>query len=203
MEENYIDDDILSPELNKPPKKEDFNFDDVGDAPIEEDNSRWEMDPDDVFNIVERSLRGQQISMDGTRYVKTAKPLCNNFGVATIMRELRALVNKNVILSNLRSQEINNRMRAIMKSFVNLLKSSYKEFGVESKWQLNEIVQIFESNVFCTFKRAEGGIERKIRRDKYRLTENMNNNSGGFSFPNFFGTPNKPKEPKNYSEVNL
>ena len=203
MKEDYlIEEDDMPLDLDNGSKMNDFSLDDIGDAPIENDNSRWEMDPDDVFNIVERSLRGQQISMDGTKYVKTADPLCNNFGVATIMRELRALVNKNVILSNLTTKEINNRMRAIMKSFVNLLKSSYKQFGIESKWQLNEIVQIFESNVFCTFKRAEGGIERKIRRDKYRLTENMNNSSSqGFPFPFFGGS--KPKQPKNYSEVNI
>lgn len=203
MNEDLNYDDIIPLEPNKGSNNNLYDYDDIGDSPIENDNSRWEMDPDDVFNVVERSLRGQQISMDGSKYVKTAPPLCNNFGVASIMRELRALVNKNVILSNLTKEEINNRMRAIMKSFVSVLKSSYKEFDIESKWQLSEIVQIFESNVFCTFKRAEGGIERKIRRDKYRVTENVGGDtSSGFNFPNFFN-PKPPKQQNNYNEVNI
>jgi hypothetical protein len=200
----FLDD---TPEQNRLPVSKNYDFDDLGDSPIESDNSRWEMDADDVFNVVERSLRGQAISKDGSKYIKVAEPLCNEFGISHIMRYLRSHVNKNFILSNFTKQDINAMMTRLMRGFIKLLKSNYKEFDIQDKWQLDEIVSIFENNVFATFKRAEGGIERKIRRDKYRLTESVNGNSqsSGFNPFAFFGggNSNDKKPPQNYNEVNI
>jgi hypothetical protein len=187
--EEYMLDD--NSELNSVPNIDDFNSfdnsqgidnlnDQYGDNEVEDDNSRWELDPDDVFNRIEHILRSERISKDGTKWIKIKgiNPIVNERGLFEIMRDLNLYINKNTVLANLNEDMLNRIMRNVGHPLIIRLKNCYKEYGI-SKHNLPYIQRTIENSIYIFLTRALGGVERKIRRDKYKLTETQSNGSPG------------------------
>lgn len=185
-------------DLNKSPNLKDFDlgndkygsddsYDLYGDNEVESDNSRWELDPDDVFNRIEHLLRSERISKDGKRWIKVpgVKPLVNERGLFEIMRDLNLYINKNTVLANLDQTMLNRIMRNIGVTLVIRLKNGYKDFEIE-KHNLSYIQRTLENEIYIFLTRALGGVERKIRRDKYKLTETQSNQPQQGMFASMF-----------------
>ena len=180
--------DDYSDQVSSPPPT---NTDLYGDNEVDSDNSRWELDPDDVFNRIEHLLRSERISKDGSKWVKVpgVSRIINERGIFEIMRDLNLYINKNTVLANIDEKMMNKIMRNISITLVIRLKNQYKQFEIE-KYNLSYIQRTVENEIYLFLTRALGGMERKIRRDKYRMTESVNNQGGGFGFPNLFNRNN-------------
>ena len=76
-----------------------------------------------------------------------------------------------------------------------------------NKFDLDYIVSLIEGNIYPTLKRGFGGIERKIRRDKYGRDTPPSQDESSFSLPFSFGggrsKRSPPRPPLTDSEVNF
>lgn len=75
--------------------------------------SRWQLDPQDVLDYIEHTLRGERWSAStdgqGGGWTKVAgvAPLMNETGIQAILRDLTGVVNRVVIMSNLTEEACN------------------------------------------------------------------------------------------------
>jgi len=162
------------------------NFDSYGDNEVESDNSRWELDPDDVFNRIEHLLRSERISRDGSKWIKVQKvpPLLNERGIFIVMRECNTVINKNSVLGNITRDDLKLLMKRKIKNLIYVLAFYHKEFAID-KYNLDSILNLIEEQVYMFLTRPVDGIERRMRKDKYKVSENISNNDG--FLPNLFG----------------
>lgn len=158
---------------------------DYGDNEVDSDNSRWELDPDDVFNRIEHLLRSERISRDGSKWMKVPNvpPLLSERGIFIVMRECNTIINKNSVLGNITRDDLKLLMRRKIRNIKNVLGFYYKEFCID-KYNLDSILNLIEEQVYMFLTRPVDGIERRMRKDKYKVSENISTNDG--FFPSLF-----------------
>ena len=126
----------------------------------------WELDFKPELESIERLLRCDIIQRDkeGTEYwvpnPDLTKRFFNDQGVNDFLRSLIVIVNKNKVLSNYTSEEINERVKQIKHEIRILIYNNYEEYGMDNEYKWNNysmIVIAIGSIVEDAYRRAMQG----------------------------------------------
>lgn len=101
----------------------------------------------------------------------------NKFGIKEVMRIVNMYLTKDVILSNLKEERINQMCQDIGDEINDLFFTKYEEIGLDTdskKKNYSSIVLTLCHIIYITLMRAKDGIERK------GVTENRNVNQNEF-----------------------
>lgn len=141
--------------------------------------SQWQLDPKDVIDILEHTLRGERwgLSPDGKSgaWVKTVgvKALVNEVGIQAIIQDVTSSVNRVVIMSNLAETACNEIILDKSCSFAAML---VRKFWPNNEWGMSRkdfdpvyyiVMLLFEACI----NRARMDGERKKLYETQKMTE--------------------------------
>jgi len=148
----------------------------------------WELDFKPELESIERLLRGDiiQKDKDGNEYwapnPDKSKRFFNEQGVNDFLRSLIVIVNKNLVLSNYKHEEINERVRQIKHEIRILIYNNYEEYGMDNDYKWNNysmIVIAIGSIIESAYRRAMMGETHKGLSEQRLVTQNDSLGSQG------------------------
>jgi hypothetical protein len=143
---------------------------------IEPDNSRWELDYNDVLKEIESSLRGKIRKEDGTFILpKDAKPKLNDAGVSDFISDLKNIMHKGTALGSISENYAKDLTKAMGKAFARKLVYNTKAWDV-NKNQRRLLVLQFSTQVYLILTRPIGDKERVHRRNRFSIDEQYKHN---------------------------
>ncbi len=120
-------------------------------------HNRWKIDPDDVIKEAIHQLRGDQWDEYDCKWIEDKNSrLVNELGLKVISAKLRAVLNKNIILSNFEREMIN---RIAMQSAINMAKliyMQYDKFEIERE-NFDTVFEIVDNNIYAALLRGKDG----------------------------------------------
>lgn len=143
------------------------------------DFSRWQLDPKDVLELIEHTLRGEvwKSSKDGKSGAWAAMegvdPLMNEKGIQFVLKKVTAVVNRVVIMSNLEEYAMNEILEDT--SFY-LSANMIMRFWPNNDWEMdfkdfNEVYWMVMLLVESCLNRAKLDGERKKLYEAQKLQE--------------------------------
>lgn len=141
--------------------------------------SQWSLDPRDVLEQMEHTLRGEVWSSGadgkGGAWFKAPgmTPLMNEAGIQYVLREMSATVNRVVIMSNLTEKNVNN---ILWDRGHDLAADMTRRFWDKNDWDMNrkdfDMVHAFIMLFYeAAIKRAQEDGERKKLYEAQRVNE--------------------------------
>jgi hypothetical protein len=122
--------------------------------------TKWKVDPEDVISEIGHNLRGDvfnEYDQEWTVNDGTNPKLCNEKGTKAFTAYLRSFLNKNVILSNYRDDEIIRKIAMEAALTVNdLIYTRYDAFEID-KEDCRSILLMIDNNIYATLLRAKDG----------------------------------------------
>lgn len=121
---------------------------------------RWKVDPEDTIDEICHFLNGDSWDNEEEKWVVNRNPdlmLVNSRGIRAIETKLRSVLNKNVVLSNLEEEMIN---QIAMNSAINMIKliyTSHDQFAIDKK-NFDLVIEIIDNNVYSALRRAARGL---------------------------------------------
>ena len=143
------------------------------------DIASFQLELNDILEQTEHILKGDIIvTIDGKRVWKDnpnpkSNPL-NEEGVRKIMLQLQTYVNRHIILGDYESKDINRILKGYGKSVSNFIFMKYEEMGMDTEQKRQEYTLIVENIVnlvYASYKRAEGGGERRSLREMINVQQ--------------------------------
>lgn len=130
----------------------------------------WQLDFSPELREIERVLRADILTIDPKRgevWVRNPDPErvpLNDLGVSDVTREIRAFLNKNLVLSYYRHEELSPRLKMFGHELRALIYNNAEIYGIDNEYKQNNyaiivvtILQMIES----AYRRAINGEERK------------------------------------------
>ncbi len=156
-----------------PPEEDDFvEVEDEGSMGYESpegDNSRWELNYDDVLETIYRSLKNEAKTYDG-KWKKQGKPLMNDEGIAHFLSYLKLIMHKGTALANIKEDYARDVTREISISYKDELLQNYKQWKIRKEY-IKSVVILFTTNYYNVLTRPVDDKERKHRSKKYAMKE--------------------------------
>jgi len=146
-----------SPQGETPPKLQPSEVEKAQYLPVHAQDSgfsRWRLDPDDIVQRVEHSLRGE-IYKDN-EWQRLGKPLANEEGIAGLLTIVGTSVNKVISLTKFQDDEIENIMEHIDDTLIDLLATKYDEWEIDPDF-LSYIRELIINFIHASYKQAVGG----------------------------------------------
>lgn len=171
------------------------------DEEEKDDLTRFQLDISKTKSDISHWLNGDTPEEDNKGKVKWEKNekdeyrVLNEFGRREVMRIVNMYLTKDVILSNLREEKINQICQDIGEELNDLFFEKYDEIGLDSDSRLKNYSSIIVTVVhiiYITLMRAEGGKERKSVTENRIVNQTEINpmnypRQGGFSLNPFKG----------------
>ena len=121
---------------------------------------RWTLETYDTLKVIEHALRGEDWSESQGMWVKKTKPLMNDEGIAKMMQILKIIDNKDNLLGNLESKQINEICLDICEDVVSQIRTKHAQYAIDPKdWTL--IVNMISQKVEIFLSRPMDGKERE------------------------------------------
>lgn len=139
-------------------------------------------DTENELYALEKTLRGIYEDKDG-KIKKSSRPLMNEEGINSVMGIVRNIVNKNTIMSNLKSEEISSLMDLLMDTLAKDLMIHRNKYEIEDSATCDKIYFHALMIAFITFKRGfEQGEKVFLSRSVQEIntTVNQQNKKSGF-----------------------
>lgn len=130
-------------------------------SPMDEASLVKETRPEKVIDKIEHILKGEEYNEKEETWEKKYDPLINNVGIRSIMIDVKAVVNQNTILSNLRDDEIRNIIISLGDTVIMKLMMRREEFEVDYA-ELSSIVYLVCNMSYMALKRGYFEGERKF-----------------------------------------
>lgn len=150
---------------------------------------QWQLDTSDVIIELEHNLKGEVWNPKKKVYEKRGEAVINEDGVKSIITDVAAKLNKNIILSNLNEADVYRIAEETRANIARKIFLRYEDFGIK-KANFDTIVQLVDHQVFCALKRAYNEGERrflgKTQSRVEKITTERNKGGRGSWIP-FFG----------------
>lgn len=156
------------------------------------DFSRWQLDPKDVLELIEHTLRGEvwKSSDDGQSgawtKVEGTKPLMNEAGIQFVLKKVTSVVNRVVIMSNLSEEAMNEILEDTSFFLTSSMVMRYwpnNDWGMDFK-DFNELYWMIMLMVESCLNRAKLDGERRKLYEAQKLQEthviDQSKKEGGF-----------------------
>jgi hypothetical protein len=154
-------------------------------APPQEDFFKFRIDGTDIIEELRHQLNGEVYNFQKECYEKKFQSWINENGINRILQIVYSCgVNKNVILGNLKKEEIQYKCGMLKKKLAQLIVHRYKDYGIEREMR-SILITIVINQVHSALSRSESGRESKQISEsvsKYEVTqrkEHDNDKSGG------------------------
>lgn len=140
------------------------------DEDEKDDLTRFQLDISKTKSDISHWLNGDTPEEDDkgkVKWAKNEKPeyrVLNEFGRREVMRIVNMYLTKDVILSNLKEEKINQICQDIGEEINDLFFTKYEEIGLDNDSRMknySSIVVTITHIIYITLMRAEGGKERK------------------------------------------
>ena len=158
----------------------------------ENDFFKYRIDSSDIIDEVTQQLRGYVwVLEDGVgKWVKKYEPIVNDTFINIIINLLYSCgLNKNIILGNLKTEQIDLRMKMLWKKLARLICFRYNNYGIKKEMR-SIVIQTIVNPIHSGLSRCEGG------KEAYQLStasqmiihrhESEGKQSSGFDFLNPF-----------------
>ena len=140
---------------------------------------KWQLDIKEELERIEHLLRKHVPKTDeqGNTYFEEAdkeNQLFNEVGVNEIINLLAWYLNKNIILSNFKEDDIQERCRQFAKYLSNFIFNNYQKFGLDNKEKIKHypmIVMNLVNTVEAAYYRALNGGERESLRTARQVVQ--------------------------------
>ena len=109
--------------------------------------------PEHVLKEIELKLKGFRLDNNG-ELQKQGEPLMNQRGIGRLLFLISSIVTQNTILSHLEEKEISNLIIRIGDDIIDDLTLNWKEYGIQDKIMLDQIVDSVLFPSFMALKRA-------------------------------------------------
>ena len=156
----------------------DYPMDNYGEDYLdtEPDNSRYEIEYDDVLNDFMHSLRSEVRNTKGIwERPNMVNPKMNDVGVFDFLSDLRIIMHKGTILSNISQDYANLQTNKLAKAFSKKLVFNTEKYNVD-KNQRKILVLEFANQIFMALSRPIGDKERQHRSKKMQFKEDYKHN---------------------------
>lgn len=171
------------------------------DEDQKDDLTRFQLDISKTKSDISHWLNGDTPEEDDKGKVKWVKNenaeyrVLNEFGRREIMRIVNMYLTKDVILSNLSEEKINQICQDIGEEINDLFFTKYEEIGLDNDSRMknySSIIVTIVHIIYITLMRAEGGKERKSVTENRIVNQTEINplnypRQGGFSMNPFKG----------------
>jgi hypothetical protein len=149
-----------------------MNFEDAAES----DNSRWELEYDDIITNLKHSFNSEEQLPTGQWYKpEGVKPKLNKTGVSDIISDLKGLMHKGIALGNIDIEYAKEQTKALAKAFADKIVSKTEAWQVD-KDQRAILIHTYAQCVFMTLTRPVGDKERMHRSKKHKFSENLSHN---------------------------
>lgn len=121
--------------------------------------------PDAIVEIIRHKLLGESFDLSTKKWI--LNPALKDFALTEVGAEqianlMLSVSSQNISLSNLKDQEIKNRVLSIAKTAQYLCVENWIEYGLKRKSQLYFVNEIVFSNSLAVLKQPEGEGIRKL-----------------------------------------
>lgn len=143
------------------------------------DIASFQLELNDLLEQTEHILKGDiVITVEGKRIWQDNPTPENNplseEGVRKIMLQLQTYVNRHIILGDYEIRDINRILKGYGKAVSNFIFMKYEEMGMDTEQKRQEYTLIVENVVnlvYASYKRAEGGGERRSLREMINVQQ--------------------------------
>jgi len=139
--------------------------------------------PEHVLKEIELKLKGFRLDNNG-ELQKQGEPLMNQRGIGRLLFLISSIVTQNTILSHLEEKEISNLIIRIGDDIIDDLTLNWKEYGIQDKIMLDQIVDSVLFPSFMALKRAWKQNEKnwlnKTVVESISTSPTMQHKQGGF-----------------------
>lgn len=156
-----------------------INIPDTYDEDIEDfepDNSRWELDYDEVLTQFEHSLKSEVKNLKNGKWERpqNIKPKVNDSGAFDILSDLRMVLHKGTPLGSIDADYSIMETKALAKAFTKKLVLNTKNWEIDKSQRATLVLQ-YASMIYMILTRSVNDMERKHRKGKYKVNEQFNN----------------------------
>lgn len=133
-------------------------------------------DIESIYKDIESLLTGNVIGEDNKKQKVEDSALINEKGVVLVMSIIKSHVNKNVYLSHVDNEFINQKCVDIFYDvYINLIED-LDTYGIKSIEHVNLICETIDTSIYTSMRRAFMGVERTKYYDS--MTEQYRHNEG-------------------------
>lgn len=153
---------------------------------------KFQLDIKEELQRIERLLRKlvPKYSKERGEYFinpPESEQLFNERGVNEILNLLAWYLNKSIILSNFKEEEIKIRMKQLARTLKNFIFNNYEDFGLDTKDKIKyyPLIVLNVINVIeASYNRALNGGERESLRTARTVTQNEPLGNHNYTMPN-------------------
>jgi len=148
---------------------------------------KWQLELDNILERVEHIIRGDRITHDPQgniiweRTTDIKHITLNDYGVSEVMRILSIYLNRNTILSNYSSDEIDNKVYDFGCDLSDLFYMKYESMGLDDPEKRKEYPMLMREiidTVHSAYARAYHGGERESLREARQVTQSEQMSGG-------------------------
>lgn len=141
---------------------------------------QWQLDISEELELIGHQLRGHVLKRDRDGNERWEEPgddeqrIFNEKGAQEIEKVIRNYLIKNVLLSNYRIEEINQRVHQFANRIRRFIYLNFEDFGMDTEYKQKHfemIVMNITDQVEAAFLRALGGQERESLRRNIHVTQ--------------------------------
>jgi len=110
-------------------------------------------DPKAVADKIKHALKGEDFNEDTGQWEKLRTPLINDLGLASLMVDIREVLNQNTTLSYLDDKEVENMIVSLGDSIAAKIMMRYKEWEI-SKAELTTVHDSIVTPTYLALKRC-------------------------------------------------
>lgn len=135
--------------------------------------TRWQLDPEELLDRIERFLRRQVWSNDMKCYVQIpgVDPLANERGISTMLAYLSSLLDpRSVTLSNFDDDDVRRLAKQARTAIRDIITLRYRDYGIDADY-IPFIVYNCDSIIYGTLRRGFEEGERKFLSTTHQTIE--------------------------------
>jgi len=126
--------------------------------PPEADFFRFRITSEDIIELVEHKLRGEEYDETAKKYVQKYTAWCNDEFINIALSTIQDYANKNTYLGNFSTDQINYKCNKIKKKLAKLLFRNYNRYGI-AKEKRSLIIDKIMNCIHSSLSRSDGGKE--------------------------------------------
>jgi hypothetical protein len=177
-----MNEDIMPPE--------DYHHDSIPIHSQEQPDSVviFQLDPSDTLESIRRNLMGERWDQETQKWMKPlkSKPIMNKEGINVIMSEIAGRLDRNIFLSNLSDENIENICSPLHKNLTDLFILKYQEWDLDKHYVRVLVYRIMDI-VHAALRRSKDKTTLNYLKGSKQIVEQFRHDSTGKKGIGLFG----------------
>lgn len=142
--------------------------------------------PDKEVKAIENALKSQAVDENGNVH-KYGEPLLNEAGINSVVSQIRAIINRNTIMTDLDENEIRSLYGFLAETLAKDLMINRVKYGIKTREARSTVYYIALSMSYICLKRGHDGGERRFWRNTQQDINTTITNASKSKLPNLSG----------------